>query len=553
MMTKIFSEFSEQKWEQVRTHPYYAKHIEAVRQKGEEMLATEPPRVKFSDWHLFKETGDRSISGKAHGEYSARLEVYFFLYLLDKDQKWLTALADIMWNICDFETWTIPAHVSEEASPEDRRVFLDLCSSITGYRLAEILYFIGDDLPDLVKRRVAYEVKWRIIDSYKKHCYWWEKCHNNWASVCAGAVFACHMYMGATEDIKEQLPYFMNTIQCYLDGFQDDGCCTEGYGYWNYGFSYFCLFADMLRVYTDGETDLFKLEKVHTIAQFQQNIALNEKESISFSDAGLTFSPQAWLTHYLKKQYPDLEIPHFTESNNTSGALRYVLWQDPEIVGGGINLKSFQYKESQWFVSRHPSYTLACKAGHNAESHNHNDVGSFIISKDGKVSFVDPGTGAYTRQYFGPERYEFLSTSSRGHSVPIINGQLQVTGKRKSEIYLAEEHQFSYSIENGYAVDTLKSLTRSFDCAEEVLTLTDTYCFTEMPQSVVERFVSYYKPEITEAGVRCGTSLLCFDKEVFEVSLSSEMTNASKPRELFMVDLKVKSPAKEMTLTVQFK
>jgi len=40
---------------------------------------------------------------------------------------------------------------------------------------------------------------------------------------------------------------------------------------------------------------------------------------------------------------------------------------------------------------------------------------------------------------------------------------------------------------------------------------------------------------------------------VFEVSLSSEMTNASKPRELFMVDLKVKSPAKEMTLTVQFK
>ena len=552
-MRQIFPEFNEQKWEQVRTHPYFAKHIAKAKARAEEKLKTEPPRMKFSDLHLFKETGDRSISGKAHGEYSARLEDYFFMYMLEKDQKWLTALADIMWNICDFEAWTIPAHVSEEADPEDRRVFLDLCSTITGYRLAEILYFIGDDLPDLVRRRVKYELQWRIIDSYKKHCYWWEKCHNNWASVCAGAVLACYMYVATKEEIDEQLPYMMDTVQGYLDGFQDDGCCTEGYGYWNYGFSYFCLFADMLRVYTDGKTDLFKLEKVHTIAQFQQNIALNETEGISFSDAGLHFSPQAWLTHYLKKQYPDLEIPHFSESNNESGALRYVLWQDPDIVGGGINLKSFQYRESQWFVSRHKAYTLACKAGHNSESHNHNDIGSFIISKDGKVSFVDPGTGVYTRQYFGPERYEYLSTSARGHSVPMINGELQVTGKKKSTVYLAEEHAFAYSIENGYEIPSLEKLTRRFDCEEDLLTLTDTYVFSEMPKSVVERFVSYHKPQVTEEGVRCGTSILVFDKEMFDLSVTSEKMNNHSESELYMVDLAVKAPKKEMVLKVEFK
>ena len=204
-------------------------------------------------------------------------------------------------------------------------------------------------------------------------------------------------------------------------------------------------------------------------------------------------------------------------------------------------------------MSRHPSYTLACKAGHNAESHNHNDVGSFIIFKDGKVSFVDPGTGAYTRQYFGPERYEFLSTSSRGHSVPIINGELQVTGKEKSTIYQAEEHAFAYSIENGYQIPSLEKLTRAFLCEEDVLTLTDTYSFTETPESVVERFVSYFAPEITEEGVRCGTSLLVFDKAVFDLSIKSEKMNNSEERELFMVDLTVKSPAKEMTLAIKFK
>ena len=552
-MKAIFPECNPQKWEQVRTHPYYAKHIAAAKERAEAKLLTEPTRIKWSDWHLFKETGDRSISGKAHSDYSGRLEDFFFMYMLEKDQKWLTALVDVIWNICDFETWTIPAHVSEEASPEDRRVFLDLCSTITGYRLAEILYFIGDDLPEPVKRRMEYELKWRIIDSYKRHCYWWEHSHNNWSAVCAAAVFATHMYMGATKDIEEQLPYFLESVQCYLDGFQEDGCCTEGYGYWNYGFSYFCLFADMLRTYTDGKMDLFKNPKVHTIAQFQQNIALNETECISFSDAPLHFSPQAWLTHFLKKQYPDLEIPHFEESNNDSAALRYVLWQDPDIQGGSVNLKSFQYLDSQWFVSRHADYTLACKAGYNSESHNHNDIGSFIISKNGKVSFVDPGSGTYTRQYFGPERYEYLSTSARGHSVPIINGQLQVTGKKKSTIYKAEEHAFSYSIENGYDIPTLTSLTRSFDCGEKVLTLTDTYQFSETPSSIVERFVSFYKPEVTEAGVQCGTSLLCFDSTVFSLSLSEEMTNTSNPRPLYMIDLTVKEPKAEMTVSVQFK
>jgi hypothetical protein len=75
----------------------------------------------------------------------------------------------------------------------------------------------------------------------------------------------------------------------------------------------------MLRDYTDGEIDLFKLPKVHEIARFQQNSAINDRQSISFSDAGIIFSANGWLSHFLKNEFPDIEIPSY----NIDGILRH--------------------------------------------------------------------------------------------------------------------------------------------------------------------------------------------------------------------------------------
>ena len=49
--------------------------------------------------------------------------------------------------------------------------------------------------------------------------------------------------------------------------------------------------------------------------------------------------------------------------------------------------------------------TLAAKGGHNGESHNHNDVGSFIVAVDGVPAVADAGRPTYTAQTFGPDRY----------------------------------------------------------------------------------------------------------------------------------------------------
>jgi hypothetical protein len=72
--------------------------------------------------------------------------------------------------------------------------------------------------------------------------------------------------------------------------------------------------------------------------------------------------------------------------------------------------------------------TLAVKGGHNAEHHNHNDVGGVVVALNGVPVIVDPGRPTYTAQTFGPDRYEIWTMQSSWHTVPEIRGTAQASG-----------------------------------------------------------------------------------------------------------------------------
>ena len=557
-MGRLFSEFTPEKIEQIKTHPYFEGLVDAIIKQAENNIVTDPPRIKFSQIHLYVTTGNREIFQNVYGSYESRMRNLFLAYIFTEDEKYIEPLADIIWNICDMESWSIPAHVAEHLSIERRRQNLDLTSTILGFRIAEILYFIGDKLPELVRRRAEHEVKERVIESYKKYdgkTFWWMDCENNWASVCIGATFCAFAYLATDEEIEEYLPRMLKTADGYLAGFEDDGCCKEGYGYWHYGFSYFCLFASMVRDYTDGRIDYFKDPKVHQIALFQQNATINEKELISFSDAGQYFSPGAWLSHFLKNEYPDMEIPPLACQKNVSGGLRYIFWMRPEFADCEMKPRSHIYHDNQWFIYRSETYNFAVKAGHNAEPHNHNDVGSFIVSKNGRVTFADPGTGEYTRQYFSKERYDLIACSSRGHSVPIINGQYQVTGRNPTVIYNEQENAYAFSMQGAYAIPTLTSLKRDVRCEKDGVKIVDSYEFSEKPESIVERYVSLTQFELTDDGLKCGDSLLVFDKDAVTVTLTSEglMRHGHREETVYIADLTIKSPENNTVFSIEIR
>ncbi len=98
---------------------------------------------------------------------------------------------------------------------------------------------------------------------------------------------------------------------------------------------------------------------------------------------------------------------------------------------------------------------LAAKGGHNAESHNHNDVGQFLLYLDGEPVLIDPGVEEYTSKTFGSNRYALWTMQSAYHNLPTVNGCLQEAGRNFKAIgvhYQASEDraELSLQLEDAY-------------------------------------------------------------------------------------------------------
>jgi hypothetical protein len=73
-------------------------------------------------------------------------------------------------------------------------------------------------------------------------------------------------------------------------------------------------------------------------------------------------------------------------------------------------------------------FYLAAKGGHNDESHNHNDIGNFVVYYDGQPLIIDVGRGTYTRKTFSSDRYDIWYNCSDYHNTPTIGEVTQAPG-----------------------------------------------------------------------------------------------------------------------------
>ncbi|HSQ74467.1 MAG TPA: heparinase II/III family protein, partial [Bacteroidota bacterium] len=60
----------------------------------------------------------------------------------------------------------------------------------------------------------------------------------------------------------------------------------------------------------------------------------------------------------------------------------------------------------------------------------HNDVGNFVVYKDGQPVIIDVGVETYTAKTFGPDRYSIWTMQSSYHNLPTINGVSQKEGRK---------------------------------------------------------------------------------------------------------------------------
>jgi len=145
--------------------------------------------------------------------------------------------------------------------------------------------------------------------------------------------------------------------------------------------------------------------------------------------------------------------------------------------------------------------------GNNAESHNHNDVGDFIVYANGYPVIIDVGAGTYTAKTFSNKRYDLWFNTSSYHNLPTINGFQQKDGsnfKATKVEYLPTNNSTSLKLEiaTAYSKEAgIKSWVRTVRAnKKDSITVSDTYALSSTPTSITQSFITVCQTNIDESG-----------------------------------------------------
>ncbi len=530
-------------------HPFLKQ---GIRQLKESALRYQNKPAGVLSYDLFRqywENGNRVNYQEVYYDKRGRLLTYALLsWLLESETGYLSELENILWDICSEPMWSLPAHFmnsrEEDLPMEEYPLQLDLFACETGLAICETLLLCGGRLSRRCREFAEIQLKKRILDPFLdgNHFYRFEQMSNNWAAVCAGAIGSVALItMEDKEKLANLLHRVSSCIEIYLDSFGQDGVCTEGVGYWTYGFGFFVCFADYLAKRTGNRIDYFKEEKVKAIALNQQHYYIKDNYTISFADGWPRTNYRAGLSMYLKKRYPEIQLPALKfalglledSCHRFCLSLRDLVWFDPEAETGETSRESVWLQDAQWFISRGEVFAVAAKAGHNGESHNHNDCGSFVLYKAGVPLLEDLGAGIYDAEYFGPNRYQVFVNSSRSHNVPLILGKEQAAGEehRAKEAVAAfgTKDIFSVQLEECYLCEPLIRFHRELihDRQGDRVELRDTFVLEE-EGVITEVFLSHSPIRIEE-----GRAVIQNREAAIELSYDHSLLGAEVREEIY--------------------
>jgi hypothetical protein len=222
---------------------------------------------------------------------------------------------------------------------------------------------------------------------------------------------------------------------------------------------------------------------VRRIAQFGRRMEINPGVYPAFADCPPGAKPEAWIEGYVSRRF-DFGWPEGQKSLGSLAGVRSVIaaglfsLTDSPVDQKPRKVESPPQPPRDWFdkggvlicrpnAPKERRFGAALKGGHNAEQHNHNDVGSYVVALGGRTPLVDPGSEVYTRRTFSGKRYESRVLNSWGHPLPTVAGSLQRTGRSAAARVLKTEFSdrtdtLALDLRAAYDVKSLKELTRTF-------------------------------------------------------------------------------------------
>ena len=434
--------------------------------EGERAMEEPWSVIHLSDYLEFSENGNRQRFEELYFSRRRKLCSLVMAELSEDKGRFLKDILDGIYLILEESSWCLPAHnthvrdARQQVFPDTAAPVVDLFAAETGALIAFAEYLLRpvfEKKSPLIAKSIDKALTERIFTPYRTEHFWWmgdgkqDMC--NWTPWCTQNVLICALTRREGFFDREQIRWFLEnaalSLDYFMDEYGDDGACSEGAQY--YSHAGLCLFGAlyiMKDVLGEEFGDVFKEELVRNMAAFIVRMNVRENVYINFADCAAICPRRTAREFLFGKLCGDEALASFAASNFRDGSICEKLITD-EINLFYHVLQSFCYGEMERYegknrapsdfffgstglmVSRDERFLLAAKAGNNADSHNHNDVGSFTVYKEGKPFIIDLGVGTYTRQTFSDRRYELWTMQSQFHNLPtFIKNDTEMKTKR---------------------------------------------------------------------------------------------------------------------------
>ena len=522
--------------------------------KAETAMETPIPQLLASEYMLFCKTGNRSVYEE---KYDFRRIMLLDLALgehVEKQGRFTEKMVDVLWAILEETTWTIPAHNRYRPGGHANLPYafgsnvdyIDLYSAATGAAVAVASYLHKerfDAVSPEINNRIGYELDRQLLKPYLDDGIMLNKCKwsglsgikvNNWCPwIATNLLTVCSLTvadMGLRTKILERSLQMLDNFSAASPA---DGGCDEGPRYWELAGGSLWAACAIARDLTGGYIDMSDEPLLKAMGEYELKMISAPGYLLNFADAMPHYIPNPYLLYHWGTTCQSTAMiacagllmngqPLKTDYRTPYKYLRYLT--TPDISTGKYNAKKKEYIESlQIAITRSCNQMdrglyLAVKGGHNGESHNHNDLGNFVVYSDGVPVFIDVGVGEYTKRYFSPDRYDVWHTCSDYHNCATFNGVTQKNGMEfaaRDVTYEPESGAVSMSLEDAYPTEAgLEHYRRTAVLENGMITLTDHVKFHELGTVMFSLITTQVPENVTEDSFMLQGRRVSFDPDL---------------------------------------
>ena len=533
---------------------------------GEEDLDFEWIPIKATDYLEYERSGDRRVMEEPMIANTEAIAHLVMAELAEGKGRFLDQIINCVFSACEMTSWSWSAHVGRQKTkrslPSYDDPVLDLLCAGMGNMLSWTYYFLKDEFAKVdpeISRRLRHTLQVQILDTYLHNdTFSWMargakgSGQNNWNVWCNSNCLMCFMLLENDKDVLADAVYeSMRSVDQYLNYVKADGASDEGTLYWEQGSGKLFDYLELLSLITGGKVDLLKDPSVKARGEYIYHSYVGDGWIVNFADA------------YGKSKGNPYLVYRFGKAVGSEGMMRYAasirgtlpapstspyhyFANEPDLyrVFKSIEIRDELLKANPeplkdpftWypetevcFMSNDNGLFFAGKGGHNNESHNHNDIGSFNFYVDKRPIMIDAGVATYRRGTFSSNsRYTLWNNQSTYHNLPVINGSAQKGGAQyKSSDAVAKPGFFSLNIAGAYPEEAkVEKWTRSYQLKDTELRINDVFTLSEAVAPNIVNFmtwgdvrkVSDGKISITVDGVK---TQLTYDPKVFDYSIET--------------------------------